>query len=107
MAEVKGTRAYWRPSTSGTSPQQILKNTGYISIVLQGVQYKASGTFWQRHFGGSDKIAVSTQMTWVNASDIKTALVVQDFRRVSVPSINALSIGRNVVLKVPASADGI
>src|SRR5205823_3273118 len=32
---------------------------------------------------------------------------IQDFRKVSVPSTNALAVGRNIVLKVPAAADGI
>src|SRR5215475_14486367 len=108
MSDVKGTRVYWKPSSgSAGAPEQILKNSGYVSIVLQAVQYKADGNFWQRHFGGSDKITVSTQMTWENGSDSKTAAAIQDFRKISVPSVNLLAIGRNVVLKVPAVADGI
>jgi hypothetical protein len=109
MAQVQGTRVYWRPSTStpGTEPVQILKNSGYISVTLQAVQYKAGGDWWQRTFGGSDKITVSTQVTWQNGANHVTAAAIQDFRKVSVPSVNALAMGRNIVLKVPASADGI
>jgi hypothetical protein len=109
MADVKGTRVYWRASNTGAaaSPQQILKNSGYISVVLQAVQYKAGGNLWQRLFGGNDKITVSTQVAWQSASDAKTVAAIQDFRKVSVPSTNSLAIGRNVVLKVPATADGI
>jgi len=109
MTNLQGTRVYWRPSTTTSSavPPQILKNSGYISVVLQAVQYKAGGTFWQRLFGGKDKVTVSTQVVWESGSDSKTAAAIQDFRKVSVPSVNSLAIGRNVVLKVPAAADGI
>lgn len=108
MVGIAGTRAYWKPSsTAGTGPVQILKNSGYISVVLHAVQYKAAGTFWQKCFGGSDKITVSTQIIWQTAADTKVAAAIQDFRKVSVPSINPLVIGRNVVLKVPAVVDGV
>ena len=108
MAQLKGTRVFWRPSAgTGTEPVQILKNSGYISVTLQAVQYKADGNFWQSTFGGSDKITVSTQVTWQNLSNPITAAAIQDVRKISVPSVNALAIGRNIVLKVPASADGI
>jgi hypothetical protein len=109
MAKVRGTRVYWRPSTSskGDEPQQILKNSGYISVVLQAVQYKAAGGFWQRVFGGSDKVTVSTQITWQSGAEQRIAAAIQDFRKIAVPSVNPLAIGRNVVLKVPAVADGV
>jgi hypothetical protein len=110
MLKLQGTRTYWKPSASGAgaTPRQILKNAGYVSIVLQGVQYKANGTFWQQTFGGSDKITVSTQVTWQASGDSnKVAAAIQDFRKVSVPSVNALAIGRNIVLKVPAVANGV
>ncbi|HYI97715.1 MAG TPA: hypothetical protein VEX68_29515 [Bryobacteraceae bacterium] len=108
MTKLKGTRVYWRPSVSGsTAPRQILKNSGYISIVLHAVQYKATGNFWQDIFGGSDKVTISTQVTWQSGSDPKIAAAIQDFRKVSSPSVNPLAIGRNIVLKVPAVADGI
>jgi hypothetical protein len=108
MAELRGTRVYWRPSVgAATAPRQILKNAGYISIVLQAVQYKASGNLWQKAFGGSDKVTVSTQVTWQTSVDAKIATAIQDVRKVSVPSVNRLAIGRNIVLKVPAVADGI
>lgn len=110
MPKLQGTRTYWKPSASGAAaaPRQILKNLGYVSVVLQGVQYKANGTFWQQNFGGSDKITVSTQVTWQAAGDAnKVAAAIQDFRKVKVPSVNALAIGRNIVLKVPAVANGL
>lgn len=109
MADLKGTRVYWRPASTAAAakPKQILKNSGYINVVLQAVQYKAGGSFWQRLFGGKDKVTISTQVTWQSGDDSKTAVAIQDFRKVSVPSVNPLAIGRNVVLKVPAIADGI
>lgn len=109
MADIKGTRMYWRPSGSdaATAPKQILKNTGYISVVLQAVQYKSNGNWWQQTFRGSDKITVSTQVTWQSGSGTQVAAAIQDYRKVSVPSVNALAIGRNVVLKAPAIADGV
>jgi hypothetical protein len=109
MAKQLGTRVYWRPSASsaGAAPVQILKNSGYVSITLQAVQYKADGSFWQKTFGGTDKITVATQVTWQNPGDNKTAAAIQDFRKIKVPSTNALAIGRNVALKVPAAGDGI
>jgi hypothetical protein len=108
MTQIKGTRVYWKPSVgAAATPRQILKNSGYISIVLQAVQYKASGTLWQDIFGGSDKVSISTQVTWQSGADPKVAAAIQDFRKVSAPSVNPLAIGRNIVLKVPAIADGI
>ncbi len=109
MPELRGTRVYWKNSdpNGGSVPVQILKNSGYINVVLQAVQYKATGNWWQQTFGGSDKITVSTQVTWESGSTPKVAAAIQDFRKVSVPSVNSLAIGRNIVLKVPAAADGI
>jgi hypothetical protein len=98
MPAILGTKVYWRPSVGADStPRQILKNSGYISVVLQAVQYKASGNFWQEIFGGSDKITVSTQVTWQSGSDSKTAATIQDVRKVSVPSVNSLATGRHIV----------
>jgi hypothetical protein len=34
-----------------------------------------------------------------------TAAAIEYFRKVSVPSVNILAIGRNIVIKVPAAAD--
>jgi hypothetical protein len=109
MPELQGTRVYWKSSHSNgeTNPKQILKNSGYINVVLQAVQYKAGGSWWQKVFGGSDKITVSTQIAWQTSADPKIAAAIQDFRKVSVPSVNPLAIGRNVVLKVPAAANGL
>lgn len=109
MADLKGTRIYWRPAGSNpaAAPKQILKNAGYISVVLQAVQYKSNGNWWQQTFRGSDKITVSTQITWQNGSGSQVAAAIQDFRKVSVPSVNPLAIGRNIVLKAPAVADGV
>jgi hypothetical protein len=109
MPDVKGTRVYWKSATSAgdQAQKQILKNSAYISVVLAGVQYKADGNFWQKLFGGSDKITVSTQITWQSTGDPKVAAAIQDVRKIDVPSINPLAIGRNVVLKVPAVADGL
>ena len=109
MPAILGTRVYWTPATSSGAPKpkQILKNSGYITVTLQGVQYKADGSWWQRQFGGSDRIAIATQVTWFNGADNKSASVIQDVRKIGVPSTNALAIGRIIALKVPASADGL
>ncbi len=109
MTILTGTRVYWRPAARSEtdSPRQILKNSGYINVVLQAVQYKSSGNFWQQTFGGRNKITLSTHVLWQSGSDSKTAAVIQDVREIAVPSRNILAIGRNVVLKVPAGADGL
>jgi len=105
-----GTRTFWKPlpdSSEGLASQQILKLSGYINFVLKGVHYQSSGNRWQKIFGGSDKITLTSQITYQNGSDTISAAMVQDVRTVDANRATYLGIGRSVALKVPADGDGL
>lgn len=104
-----GTRRIWKPLPGANKPEdeQILKLGGYISIVLQAVHYRADGNFWQGIFGGSDRVALTSQLTYKAGNKPITAAAIQDVRKVEVDASHYLAIARNVALKVPASADGL
>lgn len=104
-----GTRRFWKPlpGASKLEDEQILKLGGYISIVLQAVHYRANGNFWQSIFGGSDRITLTSQLTYQAGNDAITAAAIQDVRKVKVDASHYLAIARNVALKIPASADGL
>jgi len=104
-----GTRSFWKPTSGIDDPakQQIIKLSGYINIVLQAAHYRSNGNFWQRIFGGSDQITLTSQVTYQTGGDTIAAAVVQDARTVKANRSHYLGVGRNVALKVPADADGL
>lgn len=108
-ASSMGTRRIWKPLPGVKNPEdeQILKLGGYINIVLQAVHYRVNGNFWQGIFGGSDRITLTTQLTYQAGNDTKIAAAIQDVRKVKVDAPHYLAIGRNIALKVPATADGL
>ena len=69
---ILGTKKFWMPSPDSTGSQsedQILKNSGYINIQLFSVNYKSNGNFWQNIFGGSDNIALSTNIKYQTTTE--------------------------------------
>jgi hypothetical protein len=109
MSQTIGTRRFWKPLPGITKPEdeQILKLQGYINIVLQAVHYRADGNFWQNIFGGSDRITLTSYLTYQSGNDSISTAAIQDVRKVKVDASHYLAIGRSVALKVPASADGL
>lgn len=104
-----GTRTFWKPLPGNptATAAQILKLSGYINIVLHAVHYRSVGTFWQKLLGGSDKITLTSQVTYQNSENSIAAAMVQDIRTVKANKETHLGIRRNLALKVPAAADGL
>ncbi len=107
---ILGTKKFWKPAQGDTSTQQnnqILKNAGYINIQLYCVNYMSVGNFWQNTFGGSDKIALATNLKYQSGVDSIEATSVQDVREVKTNKIYNLGLQRNIAVKIPANADAM
>jgi hypothetical protein len=105
-----GTRKFWRPFSDAqgdAAASQILKNSGYISITLHSVCYNSNSNFWQRTFGGVDKIALSSSITYKASDRTIEAKSIQDQRTVRANQTHNLGLSRLVALKVPTTADGL
>ncbi|MCD4708460.1 MAG: hypothetical protein K8S62_12080 [Candidatus Sabulitectum sp.] len=104
-----GTRKFYKTfdGASDVGNNQILKNSGYISIVLHSVFYNSKGNFWQRMFGGSDKIALTSSISYLSTARTIEAIAIQDKRKVKSDITHILGLARLVALKIPANADGL
>lgn len=106
---ILGTKVIWKPLSGDqdASKHQILKNGGYINVILKNAQYNSIGSFWQKAFGGSDKITLSANVVFKNGTDMIEATTVQDVREVKANRTYTLGLGGTLALKVPAYCDGI
>lgn len=104
-----GTRKFYKAFDGSTNSEdeQILKNSGYISIVLHSVFYNSKGNFWQSIFGGIDKIALTSSITYHSSSKTIEAKVIQDKREVNSNKAHFLGLSRPIALKIPANCDGL
>ncbi|MDN3594663.1 hypothetical protein [Zunongwangia endophytica] len=103
-----GTKKFYKSFNSKTEENnQILKNSGYVSIVLHSAFYKSKGNFWQKTFGGSDKIALTSTITYQSSEKSIEAKSIVDKRKVKADRNHPLGLTRNIALKVPAIADGL
>ncbi len=103
-----GTKKFYKSFNSKTEEKnQILKNSGYVSIVLHSAFYKSKGNFWQRAFGGNDKIALTSTITYKSTERSIEAKSIVDKRKVKADRNHQLGLSRLVALKVPAIADGL
>lgn len=107
---ILGTKKFWKPSVGASATQkenQILKNKGYINIQLRTVNYMSTGNFWQKTFGGKDKIALTTTLKYQSGVESIEATSVQDAREVKVSKNYNLGLQRNIAVKIPANADAL
>ena len=107
---ILGTKKFWKPAQGASLTQkesQILKNSGYINIQLYCVNYMSIGNFWQKKFGGKDKIALATNLKYQTGVNSIEASSVQDVRVVKTDQNYNLGLQRNIAVKIPASADAI
>ncbi|ACM21533.1 hypothetical protein Geob_3190 [Geotalea daltonii FRC-32] len=107
---ILGTKKFWKPAQGAANSQQesqILKNTGYINIQLYCVNYMSVGNFWQNVFGGSDTIALATNIKYDSGVESIEATSVQDIREVAVNRNYDLGLQRNIAVKIPANADAL
>ncbi|MEM7374808.1 MAG: hypothetical protein AAF587_39820 [Bacteroidota bacterium] len=107
-----GTRNIWKPRPSNKNKSekdsQILKNQGYISVFLEKVHYQASPHFFQKVFGGKDKVAIMTTTTYKTPGrpDIEAKIVLGSSTvDANVPT--TLSKSCLIALNVPTQAEGL
>lgn len=103
-----GTRIYFIPST-GMDPKsaQVLKGHGYVTVNLKGAHYRSEGNLWQKIFGGSDKVSLSTQITHLSGMNAVSCSSIEEVRQIDVGHPFYFGSGRFIALKLPTDCDGI
>jgi hypothetical protein len=107
-----GTRNYFIPN-AGTDAKsaQILTGSGYVTINLKGAHYRSGGNLWQKIFGGSDKVSLSTQVTQVlsgsNAAANPTGVSIEEVRQIKVGQPYYFGSGRAIALDLTTDCDAI
>lgn len=107
---ILGTKKFWiqPPGPSrNQADNQVVKNSGYLNIQLFSVNYKSDGNFWQRIFGGSDTIALSTNVKYQTSAESIESSSIQDVRQVDVNRTYNFGLQRNIAIKIPANADAL
>lgn len=103
-----GTRIYFLPNVGADAQKaQILEGQGYVTINIVGAHYKADGNLWQKIFGGSDKVSLSTQVTHISGANSTSCTSIEDSRQIPVGSPFYFGSKRFVALKIPTDCDGI
>jgi hypothetical protein len=104
-----GTQNYWMPDpTVGGSTGQILKGSGYVSISIISAHYRTDGNFWQRFFGGSDQVTLSTKIVYSSGAVQTTSASIEDTRQFDVQKPSYFGLGNHqIALKLPVDCDGI
>ena len=107
---ILGTKKYWIGSSDQTTCQQdeqILKNSGYINIQLHSAHYKSNSNFWQRTFGGSNTIVLSTNVKYKTSIEDIDSTSIQDIKNIDINKTYNLGLQRNIAIKIPAHADAL
>jgi len=108
-----GTRNYFIPNAGRDARSaQILTGSGYVSINLKGAHYRSGGNLWQRIFGGSDKVFLSTQVTQVlsgasPAAANPTGVSIEEVRQVRTGQPYYFGSGRAIALDLTTDCDAI
>lgn len=92
--------------TDSKSPQ-ILKGSGYVTINLRGAHYRSSGDLWQKIFGGSDKVMLTTQVTSISGTSSVTGQSIEDVRQIQTGAPYYFGSGRTIALNIPADCDSL
>lgn len=102
-----GTRIYFIPNKGvDLKKAQILKGSGYVTINLKGAHYRSEGNLWQKAFGGSDKVTLSTQITHVATSSSVCASI-EDMRQIQVGKPYYFGSNRAIALDLPTDCNAI
>jgi len=102
-----GTRIYFIPDTADAQSSQILKGSGYVTINLKGAHYRSEGNLWQKLFGGSDNVVLSTQVTRTSGTSSLSIVSIEDTRQIRTNQPYYFDSGRQIALNIPADADSI
>ena len=103
-----GTRIYFIPN-AGIDPKsaQVLMGRGYVTVNLKGAHYRSAGNLWQKIFGGSDKVSLSTQITHLSGATSVSCSSIEEVRKIDVGHPFYFGSGRFIALKLPTDCDGI
>jgi len=103
-----GTRIFFL-SNSGMDAKssQILKGSGYATINVKGAHYSSQGNLWQKIFGGSDKVSLSTQVNYVAGANTTSCSSIEEVRQIEVGHPYYFDSGRSIALKLPTDCDQI
>jgi hypothetical protein len=104
-----GTKNYWMPDpATGGKTSQILKGTGYVSISIISAHYRTDGNFWQKLFGGSDKVTLVTGITHTTSAKQVSSASVEDTRKFDVGKPSYFGLANHfIALKLATDCDGI
>lgn len=102
-----GVRAYWLPLSAGGRSDQITKNSGYLSIILQGVHYVPEINRWRRYLRPTERVAITSRLVIGYGSEKIESMTLQEFRSIVATKSYFLGVGRHIGVKLPASADDI
>jgi len=70
--------------------------------------YRADGNFWQKIFGGSDKVALTTGIVHTSGAKQTSSASVEDTRTFDVGKPSYFGLGNHfIALKLPTECDGI
>jgi len=102
-----GTRIFFLPNPgTDVHASQILKGSGYATINVKGAHYSSQGNLWQKIFGGTDKVTLSTQVDHVAAVKTTSASI-EELRKINVGHPYYFDSGRSIALKLPTDGDQI
>jgi hypothetical protein len=81
-------------------------------INLKGAHYRSNGNLWQKIFGGSNKVSLSTQVSHIVASSTAgasnaTSASIEEMRDIKVGQPYYFGSGREVALDLPTDCDAI
>jgi hypothetical protein len=99
---------YFIPN-DGVDPKssQILNGGGYVTINLRGAHYSSKGNLWEKIFGGTDKVVLSTQVTHTVSGKGVSSASIEEMRQVKVNHPYYFGSGREIALNLPTDCDAI
>ena len=98
------TKKFVKPSTDGSTPEQILKMSGYVTVGVQAVHFNRRGKIWTSIFGESDTVAITSRVTYQRRDTTITSSALLGIMRINsdIPVTT-----RTIASKVPADADSL
>jgi hypothetical protein len=103
-----GTRIFFLPNAGITLPaSQILKGSGYATINVKGAHYSSSGNLWQKIFGGSDKVTLSTQVDYIAGGRTTSSSSIEETRQIQVGHPYYFDSGRPIATLLPTDCESI
>jgi hypothetical protein len=103
-----GSKKIWQSFNNlSEKDNQILRNSGYITIMLVSVTYASENNFLQKILSGTDKVALSTSVIYGVGTDAIESTAVQDITEVRSGKTYLLGKERILAEKIPANANSL